>query len=401
MRKRIHAAALAGLILAVVLAAPAAAAQDDLQNKVDAAQQEYNSAAGALAAQQAEEAEIRSQVDELEGQAGAVQEQLRQVYAGLTEAQAALAAAQNEAAQAETDLLAKQREYDDCRAGCRQMLRAMQRLDDGGSLSVLSSATGLYELLTFTKVLGQMTARYQQSLAELDAEAQALADRKRTADEAAARAEEARAALESQQTRLDATQNELAQALADANEALSAEQAQTQAAEVLTEEKRRALEQAEQEFDAYVKAQAAGGAGLTCGLDFGPVISGGYISCQWGGTDYLGRPHWATDIAAAGGTPIYAAADGVVSVATAHWSYGNYVLLNHGTGSDGRTYATLYAHMRSYTVSPGETVAKGQLIGYVGNTGNVTGKYGGYHLHLELRINGDRTVASPMQYIPR
>ena len=90
--------------------------------------------------------------------------------------------------------------------------------------------------------------------------------------------------------------------------------------------------------------------------------------------------------------------DGVVSAASARPSYGNCVQIDHGTADDGSSYATLYAHMSSFCVSAGQTVHKGDVIGYVGNTGDVRGANGGYHLHLELRINGTRT--DPLQYIP-
>ena len=59
-------------------------------------------------------------------------------------------------------------------------------------------------------------------------------------------------------------------------------------------------------------------------------------------------------------------------------------------------FRSLYAHMQSFCVSTGSVVSKGQLIGYVGNTGDVRGKNGGYHLHLELRIDGVRTDALRM-----
>jgi hypothetical protein len=67
------------------------------------------------------------------------------------------------------------------------------------------------------------------------------------------------------------------------------------------------------------------------------------------------------------------------------------VQIDHGTADDGSSYATLYAHMSSFCVSAGQTVHKGDVIGYVGNTGDVRGANGGYHLHVELRINGTRT----------
>ena len=101
--------------------------------------------------------------------------------------------------------------------------------------------------------------------------------------------------------------------------------------------------------------------------------------------------HTGTDIACAEGTPILAAADGVVTVANGldSWggSYGYYIQIDHGGGLE-----TLYAHCSSICVTTGQQVQAGQAIGYVGHTGRVTGS----HLHLEVRIDGNR--ADAMQY---
>lgn len=89
-----------------------------------------------------------------------------------------------------------------------------------------------------------------------------------------------------------------------------------------------------------------------------------------------------------------------MSAAAAVYSYGNCVQISHGTADDGNTYDSLYAHLNSIAVSQGSAVTKGQVIGYVGNTGNVysTGG-GGYHLHLELRVN--RARVNPLAYVPQ
>ena len=101
--------------------------------------------------------------------------------------------------------------------------------------------------------------------------------------------------------------------------------------------------------------------------------------------------HTGTDIACAEGTPILAAADGVVTVANGldSWggSYGYYIQIDHGGGLE-----TLYAHCSSICVTTGQQVQAEQVIGYVGHTGRVTGS----HLHLEVRIDGNR--ADAMQY---
>ena len=100
--------------------------------------------------------------------------------------------------------------------------------------------------------------------------------------------------------------------------------------------------------------------------------------------------HTGTDIACAEGTPILAAADGIVTVANGldSWggSYGYYIQIDHGTGLE-----TLYAHCSSICVTTGQQVQAGQVIGYVGHTGRATGS----HLHFEVRANGNRV--NPLQ----
>ena len=104
--------------------------------------------------------------------------------------------------------------------------------------------------------------------------------------------------------------------------------------------------------------------------------------------------HTGTDIACAEGTPILAAADGTVTVANCldSWggSYGYYIQIDHGGGLE-----TLYAHCSGICVTTGQQVQAGQVIGYVGHTGRVTGS----HLHLQVRIDGSRTDA--MSFFPK
>ncbi|MBR6676154.1 MAG: peptidoglycan DD-metalloendopeptidase family protein [Clostridia bacterium] len=118
----------------------------------------------------------------------------------------------------------------------------------------------------------------------------------------------------------------------------------------------------------------------------------GYISCHFGGSDPNGAPHWAVDIArVTTSTPIYASNDGYVVTASWHYSYGYYVLIDHGNG-----YATLYAHCSSLTVSSGQNVTKGQTIAYCGSTGFSTGN----HLHFEFRVNGQKKNACDYMACP-
>lgn len=101
--------------------------------------------------------------------------------------------------------------------------------------------------------------------------------------------------------------------------------------------------------------------------------------------------HNGWDIAAPAGTPIYAAADGVVVACdTGEAAYGNWCTIKHTleTKNGTRQIITLYAHMRTYNLRGGQTVRQGDLVGYEGNTGNTTrltlGPGRGYHLHLTV-----------------
>jgi len=112
---------------------------------------------------------------------------------------------------------------------------------------------------------------------------------------------------------------------------------------------------------------------------------------------YAGFPHFHTgiDLAVPLGTPVFAAADGVVALARPMTDssgnlvgYGNYIVVQHDTG-----LKTLYGHLLAIGVKEGDVVKRGQLIGLVGSTGNSTGP----HTHFEVRI--DNSPVNPMQML--
>ena len=120
-----------------------------------------------------------------------------------------------------------------------------------------------------------------------------------------------------------------------------------------------------------------------------PLPGHTYISCHFGEVDAFGNAgHRGTDIPAPEGTPILAAHRGTVIISGWNNSYGNQVLLDNGAG-----LSTRYAHMTQTAVTAGEAVTAGQVIGYVGNTGDSTG----FHLHFEVMQNGVRV--NPMDMV--
>ena len=104
---------------------------------------------------------------------------------------------------------------------------------------------------------------------------------------------------------------------------------------------------------------------------------------------FMGNGHRGDDLCAAPGTDVLAAADGVVVQAAEHYSWGNFVVIDHGTNDEGYSWRTLYAHLQSSIVQTGQRVVQGQLIGYVGSTGRTTGN----QCHFEVYV--DNTLTSP------
>jgi murein DD-endopeptidase MepM/ murein hydrolase activator NlpD len=101
-----------------------------------------------------------------------------------------------------------------------------------------------------------------------------------------------------------------------------------------------------------------------------------------------GEFHKGLDISAPNGVPVRATGDGVVKSAQMENGYGREVTIDHGHGVE-----TLYGHMSGFAVMPGQTVVRGQVIGYVGHSGRVTGA----HLHYEVRIRN--TPVNPHKYL--
>jgi murein DD-endopeptidase MepM/ murein hydrolase activator NlpD len=101
-----------------------------------------------------------------------------------------------------------------------------------------------------------------------------------------------------------------------------------------------------------------------------------------------GEFHTGVDIGVSFGTPVRATADGLVESAGMASGYGREVILNHGNGIE-----TLYAHLSGFTVTPGQQVSIGQVIGYVGLSGRTTGP----NLHYEVRIHN--TPVNPHKYM--
>ncbi len=266
----------------------------------------------------------------------------------------------------------------------RAHLKGMYEMSGRSELAVLLGLDSMAEMLSY----GEYTRRIA---AGDDAVITAYREKKDALDGEAAKAQQALDALNASKAELAGAQAEYAEALRQADGRLTAAQAEAEAAEKARTMNEQELAEAEKAFRAWVAQNDNPAAEYTGGQFQWPLPGYTRRSSEFGSRMLNGKPdfHYGIDIPAPAGTKIYAAADGVVSF-TAHWSYGTCVKVSHGGG-----LVTIYAHMsaRAEGLQAGDTVARGQLLGYVGCTGNAFGN----HLHFEVDVNGKAT--DPLPYL--
>ncbi len=261
-----------------------------------------------------------------------------------------------------------------------QQVRWMEETGDTSILSVLFQAKSFSDLLDYAMLITDIMEYSDRIVTDLQATQEELNAARATLQASRDQQAQVQSELEARLAELEDQRAQAGALLAQiaASESEYAQKAAQLAAEEA--EAQQSLKQAEEQWAAQIAAAAAGASG-----DWYWPVPGYYtITSFFGLRDLYGTAdnHTGTDIGVPQGVEIHAAQDGVVTLSRYNSSYGNYCIINHGNG-----YATLYAHQRQLPlVQVGDTVRKGQVIGYVGNTGN---SYGA-HLHFELRVNGVR-----------
>ncbi len=341
-----------------------------LKAQIEADQAELEALQEFAEDEEAEKANIESQLETLEAQIDVLLALIEQVQTSINEKQAEIETITGEIEE-------KQGEYDTALEEYRQRLAAMQELNDGGAIAFLSSVENLYQLLSFSEVFQSITDRDTELLESLERQRLSLESSKDALEIAQAELQADFDALDVQRDDLNA-----AQATYNANLLLvSASIAEAEAAQDALEDKISEQTVQYSEIASEIAALISGSTEDYGDLNFTdgfmvPLASGSYYISRGYTTD-----HPAIDYAAGEWTPIYASASGYVTASG--WNsggYGNYVLIYHGAMGD-NTYSTLYAHMvQTPSVSVGDFVLQGTLIGYVGNTGYSFGN----HLHFEL-----------------
>ncbi len=394
---------------------------DEYKDKISEYEEKIDEAQGKIDALKGDISQVQTYIEELDKQVAMYQEQI-DVYNGQIGAYQDTIddyEAQNEELEAKIEELNKQ--IDECNAQIDEMnaqiddkydeLKELIRTNyingETSAIEVLLLSDDFSDYLTKVQFVSSLAdyekglidginddiAKIDATLAQIDKDKATIREIQADIDAKIKEIEKLQDAVEENKSKVQANQD-IIQAKVDENSnylaSLNNESAEYKA---MIEEYEAAIAQFDRQIQQMLQSNGSSGSGtltnssgLICPLQY----SGVYVSSPfYRNSD--GSYHGALDLCTYGGTygkNISAAESGKVITASYHWSYGNYVVIDHGNG-----LSTLYAHCSSLAVSSGQSVSKGQTIAYVGSTGNSSGP----HLHFEVRINGSRV--NPAGYI--
>lgn len=386
----------------------------EYEEKIDAAQNKIDSLKGDIG-------EVKTYIEELDKQVAMYQEQI-DAYNGQIDAHQANIddyEAQNEELEnritelndqidkCNDEIDAKNEEIDAKYEELKELIRTNYINGETSALEVLLMSDDFSDYLTKVQFVSSL-ADYENGLinginddidaindtkAQIDADKESIRELQDEIDKKIAEIETLQDAVEENKAKVVANQDAIEQKVSENSNYLASLNNESAEYKAMIKEYEAEIARFDRQIEALLQSNGSSGSGtlvnssgLICPLQY----SGVYVSSPfYRNSD--GSYHGALDLCVSGGSygkSISAAESGTVITASYHWSYGNYVVVDHGNG-----LSTLYAHCSSLAVGAGQSVSKGQTIAYVGSTGNSSGP----HLHFEVRINGSRV--NPSGYI--
>ena len=391
------------------------AEQSEIQSRLDDVNAQISELQGQIDEEEAYQAELSEQISLYQQQIALIDEQINALEDQIEEKNAEVETLQTEISALEEEIAAKQVEIDETYALFKERMVALYQAGETSSLAMLLSSDSFADFVTNVQLMQAVSESDQQLVEKLRTqkeEQQAQKDEKEAAEA------EVQAAL----TQIQQDEEQLVLERADqqsARESLEAAYAESKTAmqdleamKANYEANREEIEAEEAAVEAELQqlyalmassssSSSSGSSGSSSsGSSSNVIVDTGDLSFRWPLPGYTtvtsgygarwGTTHTGIDISGGGcyGSPIVAAESGTVILCQWYSTYGQCIIVDHGGG-----YSTLYAHMSAYAVSTGDYVTKGQTIGYVGDTGNVTGP----HLHFEVRVNG--VTQNPLNYV--
>lgn len=355
---------------------------ETVQDKINKARQEKQAAQAAQAEAKGKMQDAMAQISKLDDEAEVIRAELNAIDTIISEADAKIAAKEAEIAELEAQIAADDAEFCD-------RLRAMDENNTASYIDLLLNSQSLSDFVARVETIREITEHDQGIINRMVALRDSVEASKNEVVAYRNEQQEARNLVQGKQDALQAKINEKTSYM----KALEKDVAKY-------EQMEKAAAAQEASLKASVSASSSRGTATQTASGTRIVYNGGafcwpapsytYISSEFG---YRIHPVYGTkkyhsgmDMAAPGGSPILAAANGTVRFAGWNGGYGYCVIIDHGNGIQ-----TLYGHSSKLLVSKGQTVSRGQQIALVGTTGTSTGN----HLHFEVLNNGTPTNPRP------
>ncbi len=391
--------------------------QEQIQSKVDAANDKIDELQGKIDEEEEYQQTLTEQISLYKEQIALFDDQIEALEAEIEDKNAEIDQLEEDIDQLEEDIAAKQVEIEDTFELFKTRMVALYQAGETSSLAMLLSSSSFGDFVTNIRLMQAVSQSDEQLVDTLKTQKAEQEETKTQVEVTKGEVEEALVKVQEDEEAiiLQREQKKVAQSgLEKAYEESKTAQEDMEALKSQYEDDLASALEEEQQVEAEIQAfyaeqakkqqaaqqQAAQNSSSGSTTTNIPQVSAGDLSFRWPlpGYSYISSPygsrwggfHTGIDISGGGvyGASIVAAEAGTVILAASHYSYGNYVIVDHGGG-----YSTLYAHMSSIGCSVGDYVTKGQTIGYVGSTGNSTGP----HLHFEVRING--ATQNPQSYV--
>lgn len=296
----------------------------------------------------------------------------------------------------ESQIAAKQATISTNYAKLKERLHAMYLTGEASNLEIILSAKSIMDLSDKTEAIKAITTHDTDLINTLKSDMNSIKTQKAAIEANRQQVAAAKVAQDSKRHELSDLVSETNSVIAQISKDESS--AQSESAKIAKEEQKaaEAIDQWYKDYYASHRSSSDSGGFVSTGNFAWPVPGVSNITSGFGYR--WGSFHKGIDISSSGiyGKPIVAADSGKVIMAgygnygTGYGGYGNVVAINHGGG-----YSTLYGHCSSVAVSTGQVVEKGQVIAYVGSTGQSTGP----HLHFEIRVDG--VAKNPLNWFSR
>jgi murein DD-endopeptidase MepM/ murein hydrolase activator NlpD len=389
--RRVLKSVLAVLIAATMILAPSfdminagAATLTELKDQQDALEQQKTENDALLAKLKDDTANKKAYRDALNDQITTVREQCDLLVVQIS-------GLDDEITKTESTIEDKQKTINENYEKLKERIKAIYMTGNSTNVSIVLNSSSLLDYTEKSELLKAVSEHDKKLIEDLTTDLNAVQDK-------LAKIKTDKEELSQRKKQMDAKSTELSDLYTEAQKLF--EEAQASEADAQAEAQRIADEETKTEaaidewYEQYRKAQAASAGGSTSNLGGSGFVGTGYFIWPMPGytmiTCYFGEGgHRGIDIAGSAiyGKSIIAAASGTVAYAGEMGSYGNVVFIDHGNG-----YQTRYAHMSAIACTTGQTVGQGDVIGYVGSTGNSTGP----HLHFEIIY--EDSLQNPFNY---